>query len=189
MNYEYLKPFFEGGPLSFEQLTEKLDAADGVKLANLKDGGYVGKDKFDALEARANGLQAQLSEANGKLEGYDPEWKAKAEQAKTDAAAQVAALEKGYALVRKASGLKFSSESARKAFLTDAKAQNFAMKDGEILGFDDYVKAFKESDPSAILPDGGMARFSASATGAPGQPANAHEAANAAFRAAFGQKG
>ena len=24
MNYEYLKPFFEGGPLSFEQLTEKL---------------------------------------------------------------------------------------------------------------------------------------------------------------------
>ena len=67
MNYEYLKPFFEGGPLSFEQLTEKLDAADGVKLANLKDGGYVGKDKFDALEARANGLQAQLSEANGKL--------------------------------------------------------------------------------------------------------------------------
>lgn len=79
MNYEYLKPFFEGGPLSFEQLTEKLDAADGVKLANLKDGGYVGKDKFDALEARANGLQAQLSEANGKLEGYDPEWKAKAQ--------------------------------------------------------------------------------------------------------------
>ena len=63
------------------------------------------------------------------------------------------------------------------------------MKDGEIMGFDDYVKSFKESDPSAILPDGGMARFSASATGAPGQPANAHEAANAAFRAAFGQKG
>ena len=101
----------------------------------------------------------------------------------------MAALEKGYALERKASGLKFSSESARKAFLTEAKAQNFAMKDGEIMGFDDYVKAFKESDPSAILPDGGMARFSASATGAPGQPANTHEAANAAFRAAFGQKG
>ena len=69
-------------------------------------------------------------------------------------------------------------------------AKNLVKKAGcEILGFDDYVKAFKESDPSAILPDGGMARFSASATGAPGQPANTHEAANAAFRAAFGQKG
>lgn len=151
-------------------------------------------NEITTLKAEKTTLTEQLSTANSKLEGYDPEWKAKAEQAKaeqakTDAAAQVAALEKGYALERKASGLKFSSESARKAFLTEAKAQNFAMKDGEILGFDDYVKAFKESDPSAILPDGGMARFSASATGAPGQPANTHEAANAAFRAAFGQKG
>lgn len=141
-------------------------------------------NEITTLKAEKTTLTEQLSTANSKLEGYDPEWKAK-----TDAAAQVAALEKGYALERKASGLKFSSESARKAFLTEAKAQNFAMKDGEIMGFDDYVKAFKESDPSAILPDGGMARFSASATGAPGQPANEHEAANAAFRAAFGQKG
>lgn len=141
-------------------------------------------NEITTLKAEKTTLTEQLSTANSKLEGYDPEWKAKA-----DAATQIAALEKGYALERKASGLKFSSESARKAFLTDAKAQNFAMKDGEILGFDDYVKAFKESDPSAILPDGGMARFSASATGAPGQPANTHEAANAAFRAAFGQKG
>lgn len=141
-------------------------------------------NEITTLKAEKTTLTEQLSTANSKLEGYDPEWKAKA-----DAAAQIAALEKGYALERKASGLKLSSESARKAFLTDAKSQNFAMKDGEILGFDDYVKAFKESDPSAILPDGGMARFSASATGAPGQPANTHEAANAAFRAAFGQKG
>ena len=141
-------------------------------------------NEITTLKAEKTTLTEQLSTANSKLEGYDPEWKAKA-----DAATQVAAFEKGYALERKASGLKFSSESARKAFLADAKAQNFAMKDGEIMGFDDYVKAFKESDPSAILPDGGIARFSASATGAPGQPANEHEAANAAFRAAFGQKG
>ena len=146
-------------------------------------------NEITTLKAEKTALEQQLTTANGKLEGYDPEWKAKAEQAKTDAAAQVAALEKGYALERKAAGLKFSSESARKAFLTDARTQNFALKDGEILGFDDYVKAFKAADPSAILPEGGVAQFSASATGTPGQPANAHEAANAAIRAAFGQKG
>lgn len=116
-------------------------------------------NEITTLKAEKTTLTEQLSTANSKLEGYDPEWKAKAEQAKTDAAAQVAALEKGYALERKASGLKFSSESARKAFLAEAKAQNFAMKDGEILGFDDYVKTFKAADPSAILPDGGVARF------------------------------
>ena len=152
---------------------EQLDS-----IMNLHGADITAKaNEITTLKAEKSTLTEQLNTANGKLEGYDPEWKAKAEQAKADAASQVAALEKGYALERKASGLKFSSESARKAFLTDAKAQNFAMKDGEILGFDDYVKTFKAADPSAILPGGSR------------QPANAHEAANAAFRAAFGQKG
>ena len=62
------------------------------------------------------------------------------------------------------------------------------MKDGEILGFDDYVKTFKAADPSAILPDGGMVQFSTSAPGGNRQPANAHEAANAAFRAASAER-
>ena len=164
---------------------EQLDS-----IMNLHGADITAKaNEITTLKAEKTTLTEQLNTANGKLEGYDPEWKAKAEQAKTDAASQVAALEKGYALERKAAGLKFSSESARKAFLAEAKAQNFAMKDGEILGFDDYVKTFKAADPSAILPDGGMVQFSTSAPGGNRQPANAHEAANAAFRAAFGQKG
>ena len=36
-----------------------------------------------------SGLNGQLSKANKKLEGYDPEWKAKAAQAQTDAEAKV----------------------------------------------------------------------------------------------------
>ena len=164
---------------------EQLDS-----IMNLHGADITAKaNEITTLKAEKNALEGQLSAANGKLEGYDPEWKTKAEQAKTEAANQVAALEKGYALERKAAGLKFSSESARKAFLADAKAQNFALKDGEILGFDDYVKTFKAADPNAILPDGGMVQFSASATGGDRKPANAHEAANAAFRAAFAQKG
>lgn len=35
-------------------------------------------------------MKAQLAEANTKLSGYDPEWKAKAEQAEKDAAAKIA---------------------------------------------------------------------------------------------------
>lgn len=164
---------------------EQLDS-----LMNLHGADITAKaNEITALKAEKSSLTEQLNTANSKLEGYDPEWKAKAEQAKTDAASQMAALEKGFALERKAAGLKFSSESARKAFLSDAKAQDFVVKDGEVLGFDDYVKAFKAADPSAILPDGGLPGFSASAPGGNRQPANAHEAANAAFRAAFAQKG
>lgn len=36
-----------------------------------------------------SGLNGQLSDANKKLEGYDPEWKAKAAQAQTDAEEKV----------------------------------------------------------------------------------------------------
>ena len=145
---------------------EQLDS-----IMNLHGADVTAKvNEISTLKAEKTALEGQLSTANGKLEGYDPEWKAKAEQAKKDAADQVAALEKGYALERKTAGLKFSSESARKAFLADAKAQDFAMKDGEILGFDDYVKSFKAADHSAILPDGGVIRFSASAAGTPGSP-------------------
>lgn len=90
-----------------------------------------------------------------------------AEQAKTDAAAQVAALEKGYALERKAAGLKFSSESARQYFLAQCKEQDFVLQGGQIVGFDEYVKQYSASDPGAILPAGGIAQFSASATGSP----------------------
>lgn len=108
---------------------EQLDS-----IMNLHGADITAKaNEITTLKAEKTTLTEQLNTANGKLEGYDPEWKAKAEQAKTDAASQVAALEKGYALERKAAGLKFSSESARKAFLAEAKAQNFAMKDGEIL--------------------------------------------------------
>ena len=72
----------------------------------------------------------------------------RATQAEQSAAQRLEHMELDNALAQQAAGLKFSSES-------------------QIVGFDEYVKAFKESDPSAILPAGGIARFSASATGAP----------------------
>lgn len=146
-------------------------------------------NKISTLEAEKTTLTTQLEAANGKLEGYDPEWKTKAEQAKTDAANQLAEMQRGFAIEKKAGALKFSSESAKKAFLADAKAQNFAMKDGEILGFDDYVKTFKAADPSAILANGTLPRFTASAPGTPAQASNTHEAANEAFRSLFAEKG
>ena len=146
-------------------------------------------NKISTLEAEKTTLTTQLEAANGKLEGYDPDWKTKAEQAKTEAANQLAEMQRGFAIEKKAGALKFSSESAKKAFLADAKAQNFAMKDGEILGFDDYVKTFKAADPSAILANGTLPRFTASAPGTPAQASNTHEAANEAFRSLFAEKG
>ena len=54
MEYEYLKELFGDSALSYAQLVEKLGGAgDRIKLVNLKDGGYVGKDKFEAIDRKS----------------------------------------------------------------------------------------------------------------------------------------
>ena len=96
----------------------------------------------------------QLDTANKKLEGYDPDWKTKAEQAQQQAQQQVGALKAQYAASNAAAGLKFSSTSARKAFLADLKAKGLTLQDdGKLLGFDDFVKEYKGADPDAFAPD------------------------------------
>ena len=52
--YEFLKALFNdesGNPtsLTFDQLSEKLSSAKDIKLVNISDGGYVAKEKLDAV--------------------------------------------------------------------------------------------------------------------------------------------
>ena len=90
---EFLKELFGTEALTYGQLAEKVTAKK-MKLADLSTGAYVGKEKFDALTVEKEGLSTRLAEANAKLEGYDPEWKAKAAQAQKDADARVAAVQR-----------------------------------------------------------------------------------------------
>ena len=47
------------------------------------------KQTIAALTAERDAARGQLEDANGKLEGYDPDWKTKAEEAERSAAQQV----------------------------------------------------------------------------------------------------
>ena len=67
------------------------------------------------LTTERDAARTQLGEANKKLEGYDPDWKFKAEKAANDARAQVAELHSEFAAQTAVSALKFSSESAKKS--------------------------------------------------------------------------
>nr|DAP88980.1 MAG TPA: minor structural protein [Caudoviricetes sp.] len=184
---EFLKDVFGGEALTYEQLAQKLKGNDAIKLGNLAGGAYVGADKYKLLEAKVSALSGQLAAANAKLEGYDPDWKAKAEAAEQQAAAKVADLERGYAAEREAAGLKFSSASARRAFLAELAAKKLPLQDGRLLGFDDFAKQYKQADPGAFLPEGGAPRVTAGTTGSPVQ-LSGKDAANAAFRAIFGKE-
>ena len=56
-----------------------------------------------------------------------------------------------FAVKEKVAGLKFSSNSAKKAFIADAIKEEMKIKDGELQGFDDFVENYKKSDADAFL--------------------------------------
>lgn len=146
------------------------------------------KQSITTLTAERDAAREQLGEANKKLEGYDPDWKQKAADAQKAADDKVKALQADHAAETAAAGLKFSSTSAKKAFLTDLNAKKLPLQDdGTLLGFDDYVASYKKTDPGAFAPEGGLPRVSGSATGTPAGPTT-NEQANAAIRAAFGHR-
>ena len=175
MKREDLKEF----NLTDEQVQKIMDL-HGVDLERQKQ-------SITTLTAERDAARSQLGEANKKLEGYDPEWRAKAEKAENDAKEQVAALQNDFAAQTAISAVKFSSESAKKAFLSDLKAKNLPLQEGKLLGFDDYLANYKKNDPGAFAPEGGLPRMAAGTSGQPAAP-TAHEQANAALRAAFGHR-
>lgn len=142
--------------------TEELKALglneEQVQRVFAMNGEDVNREKQAAAEAKAQltALQAQLTEANQKLEGYDPDWRQKAAQAAQQAEQQVNDLKDQYAAGNAAAGLKFTSESARRAFLADLMAKKLPrQEDGTLLGFDDFVASYKQSDPGAFAPEAG----------------------------------
>ena len=159
---------------------QKVLAMNGTDMNDLKQ-------QVTTLTTERDAARSQLGEANKKLEGYDPEWRAKAEKAENDAKEQVVALQNDFAAQTAISAVKFSSESAKKAFLSDLKAKNLPLQEGKLLGFDDYLANYKKNDPGAFAPEGGLPRMAAGTSGQPAAP-TAHEQANAAIRAAFGHR-
>lgn len=111
------------------------------------------KQTIATLTTERDTARTQLGEANKKLEGYDPDWKTKAAEAENQAKAQVAELQHDFAAERAVSGVKFSSESARKAFLSDLKGKKLPLQEGALLGFDDYLANYKKNDPGAFAPE------------------------------------
>lgn len=180
---DFLKDLFGTEALTFDQFAAKVNERK-MKLADISGGTYVGRDKFDTMQIQRDTLQTQLDEANRKLEGYDLQWKSKAEEARQEADAAVEKVKRGYLLRDLTAGLKFSSESARRAFLADLEAKNLPMQEEKLLGLDDFVKQYRENDPGAFASEEKPPSFSGPTPG-PAGGGTAKDQANAAFRALF----
>lgn len=132
---------------------EKLKTALGELEGLKKDGGDIGK-----LQQQLTDLQAKYDKDTGDLRG------------------QLADRDYSDAITRAIAGkaLKFSSKSAERAFTAALKEKKLELKDGELTGLDDFIKAQKEADPEAFAPDKAPPRIvgpmGGGGNGAPPQP-------------------
>lgn len=152
------RKFLEGLKVGEENLPKEL--IDSIMAEYGKS--FKDKDeKIQSLTTEKEGLSTQLSDMNKKvkeLSSVDAD-KLKEEiqnlntKYETDTKALNDKLTKqnyDFTIKELSSGLKFSSESAKKAFLADLSAKDLKIEDGKVLEFDDFVKSYKESDPNAF---------------------------------------
>lgn len=118
--------------------------------------------KIEKIEAERDGYKERAETAEETLKGFDgknldeitkerDEWKKKAEQAEQDFNAKIAERDYRDAVEEAVKELKFTSNSAKKAFMSDIMADPLKMKDGKLIGFSDYVDAYKKEDASAFV--------------------------------------
>lgn len=140
--------------LDKEQI-ESVMKMNGTDIENLK------KEK-ETLISERDTYKTQYETAKATLDGFEgkdfdaitrerDDWKQKAEQAEKDFKQQIEDRDYADAVEKAAEGLKFSSKSAKKSFVAELMADRLKLKDGKLLGFDDYVESYKKDDESAIV--------------------------------------
>lgn len=141
----------------FEGTKEKLVTAETEKKTLQEQYDTDIKKRDDDLKA----LQTQLENSGvdkTTLETLQGEIKRLQDENTTNKEAyekKLSAQSYEFAVKEKVNELKFSSNSAKKAFTSDLLANPLQVKDGKLLGFDDFVNAYKEQDAGAFIADEG----------------------------------
>lgn len=113
------------------------------------------------LETERDGWKQRAETAEETLKGFEgkdfetitkerDEWKKKAEEAETEYNAKISAKEKEDLLKEAFAGVKFTSESAKKAIMTQV-SEGVTVKNGKLIGFNDLLEEVKKSDASAFV--------------------------------------
>ncbi len=136
----------------------------------------VQKNTITTLTAERDGLKSQLDEASTQIKSYKDmdiegikakasEWEGKYTTETEALKNQLEETKYGYAVQDAVTGIQFSSESAKKAFVADLAAKKLPLQEGKLLGLADFQKAYQESDPAAFLREGGKTPVATRGTG------------------------
>ena len=181
-----------------EALGLDKDTVDKVLDENSKDIGRE-KQKLDQVKADLATAQEQLAQrdkdieelkkSSGDVDGIKQQladlqakYTTETEQYQKQIAERDYADAVNRAIAEK--GVKFSSKAAEKAFISDLNAKRLTIKEGVLEGFEDYLKAQQDSDPTAFQSDKPAPTFVKS-VGPGGPPAN--ESKGAMYAKQFNQ--
>ena len=131
------------------------------KLENMEKERDTYKEKYDTdikqRDADIKDLQTKLKDAgtdSTKLTDLENQLTTLQEtykKAKDDYESQLSKQAYEFAVKEKVAELKFSSNSAKKAFIADAINEGMKLKNGELQGFDDFLESYKKNDADAFL--------------------------------------
>lgn len=139
-----------------ENLTKKVAENYITKAEHEKKLGKVETDR-DTWKEKAETAETTLKGFEGvdldTMQKELSDWKKKAEDAEKDAQAKLYERDFADALKTEFEGIKFSSEAAKRAIMTEVKDAGLKLKDGKILGLNDLIAKMKEKDASAFVDD------------------------------------
>ena len=108
----------------------------------------------DKWKSRAETAEETLKGFEGKdfdtIKKERDEWKRKAEDAEKDYNSKIAEREKADLLREAFADIKFSSEAAKRAIMSQV-AESVTVRNGKLIGFNDLLNELKESDASAFV--------------------------------------
>lgn len=164
MTYEFLKKLF-GTPkegeqpkaMTYDELEAAINAESGIKLANLAEGGYVSKNKFDDKETELSGVKKQLEAANTQIQSFKDqdvdgikqkvtEWETKYNTDTQALKDQLAAQERSHTEEMFMSGYNFTSKPARNGVLAELQGKKFQIDNGVLLGAKEFMQSLMENE-------------------------------------------
>ena len=160
------RDFLEGLGLDKETV-DKIMVENGADLEREKAKTTAAKADLAAAQAQIADRDKDLetlkatagdAEANKKaLEELQGKYSTETAQLK----AQIADRDYADAITRAITGkgLKFSSKAAERDFISSVNEKKLELKDGELVGMDDFIKAQREADPEAFAPEKAPPRF------------------------------
>lgn len=143
-----------------EHNSQITDKTKQVRYADLSEGNYVSREKYDSRMTELTGVKQQLTDANTTIQSYKDmdiegikksagEWEKKYNTETAALNSRIETLQKESAAREFLSGKGFKSNLAKKAALSGMMDLEF--KDGKFTGADDYLKKLKEEDPDSFV--------------------------------------